>query len=60
MATRPCQPSADTKGLWQLLLPQTPFPACGAGEDAAADAKKSNRDDCRPRAGGGPVSTETQ
>ncbi len=35
MADRPCKPDADAKRLWQLLLPDTPFPACGTQEDAA-------------------------
>ena len=34
MATRPCRADADVKRIWQLLLPDTPFPACGAPEDA--------------------------
>jgi hypothetical protein len=45
MASRPCKPDADLKHLWQVLLPSTPFPACGAPEkpekpekfDSAAD-----------------------
>jgi len=36
MTGRPCKPSADVKRIWQLLLPDTPFPACGT--QAKADA----------------------
>ncbi len=38
MANRPCKPDADVKRIWQLLLPDTAFPACGTQEDAGADA----------------------
>jgi len=37
MADRPCRPNADLKRIWQLLLPETPFPACGMEENAEAD-----------------------
>ena len=39
MANRPCKPGADVKQIWQLLLPDTPFPACGTQDDKAADAR---------------------
>lgn len=29
MAGRPCNPNGDLKRLWQLLLPDAPFPQCG-------------------------------
>jgi len=32
MASRPCKPDGDLKGLWRMLL-GTPFPACGIPED---------------------------
>jgi hypothetical protein len=35
MIGRPCRPDADFERLWRMLLPGTPFPACGmpaAGE----------------------------
>jgi hypothetical protein len=41
MATRPCKPDADMKGLWRLLLPDTPFPACAPSEDTAAPTNES-------------------
>jgi hypothetical protein len=41
MANRPCRADADLKRIWQLLLPDTPFPACGAQENADADASES-------------------
>jgi hypothetical protein len=41
MAGRPCKPSADVKHIWQLLLPDTPFPACGTQEKAGADADEN-------------------
>jgi hypothetical protein len=43
MATRPCRADADVKGIWQLLLPGTPFPACGAPEDAGMAASESTK-----------------
>jgi hypothetical protein len=53
MATRPCRADADVKRIWQLLLPDTPFPACGAQENADADASESagpaTRDDAEAR-----------
>jgi hypothetical protein len=55
MANRLCRPSADLKGLWQLLLPDTPFPACGTpvdsddSADKSAEPKMELRDDSRPR-----------
>ena len=36
MATRPCRADADVKRIWQLLLPDAPFPACGAQADNTA------------------------
>jgi hypothetical protein len=36
MATRPCKPGADVKRIWQLLLPDTPFPACGTQQNTEA------------------------
>jgi hypothetical protein len=38
MASRPCNPNADLKRLWQMVLRGTPFPACGVpgNSDAAA------------------------
>jgi len=41
MANRPCRPNADLKRIWQLLLPETPFPACGVPVNADADARES-------------------
>jgi hypothetical protein len=41
MATRPCRADADVKRIWQLLLPDTPFPECGAQEDAGMAASES-------------------
>ncbi len=38
MANRPCNADADVKRIWQLLLPDTPFPACGAQDNTDADA----------------------
>jgi hypothetical protein len=32
MASRPCKPDGDLKGLWRMLL-GTPFPACGMAEE---------------------------
>jgi hypothetical protein len=33
MASRPCKPDNDLKGLWRMLL-GTPFPACGMPEES--------------------------
>jgi len=35
---RPCKPDDDMKRIWKLLLPDTPFPACGVSEGSEADA----------------------
>ena len=37
MSGRPCRPSADLKGIWQFLLPDTAFPACGTAEEAGTE-----------------------
>jgi hypothetical protein len=42
MANRPCKPDADVKRIWQWLMPDTAFPACGTQDDAAA------RDSAKP------------
>jgi len=34
MASRLCKPDADLKHIWRMLLPDTPMPACGTGDDA--------------------------
>jgi len=48
MASRPCKPDADLKGLWRTLL-GTPFPACGvASDDASAGGESAEaRQDSR-------------
>ena len=38
MTSRPCKADADVKRVWQLLLPDTPFPACGTQDNAEAGA----------------------
>jgi hypothetical protein len=40
MASRPCKPDADLKGLWRTLL-GTPFPACGVPVEDDADSGES-------------------
>jgi hypothetical protein len=35
MTGRPCKPGSDLHGLWRLLLPGTPFPACDVPENSA-------------------------
>jgi hypothetical protein len=52
MASRPCKPDADLKRLWRMLLPNTPFPACGAPENfnSAADRPENGSDDAEPNA----------
>jgi hypothetical protein len=68
MANRPCKPDADLKRLWQVLLPSTPFPACGAPEtpgktekfDSAADhAAGGEPGDAEPTAAGARPSLTT-
>jgi hypothetical protein len=39
MAGRPCKPDADFVRLWRVLMPGTPFPACGITDDSDAQAK---------------------
>jgi hypothetical protein len=41
MISRPCNPNADLKRLWQVLLPGTPFPGCGVPENSDAAARES-------------------
>jgi hypothetical protein len=43
MASRPCKPDADTKRLWQTLLPDTPMPACRTGKDASETQSERDR-----------------
>jgi hypothetical protein len=40
MTGRPCKPGSDLHGLWRLLLPGTPFPACGVADNATADTSE--------------------
>jgi hypothetical protein len=41
MTGRPCKSGSDLHGLWLLLLlPGTPFPACGMAENSAADTSE--------------------
>jgi hypothetical protein len=37
MANRPCKPDADTKRLWQMLMPGIAMPSCGTAQDDADD-----------------------
>jgi hypothetical protein len=57
MASRPCKPDADLKRLWQVLLPSTPFPACGAPEKPEKPEKFDFAAD--HTAGRGPDDAET-
>ncbi len=41
MAGRPCRPDADTKMLWQAVLPGVPFPVCGDPDSPAEVAAES-------------------
>jgi hypothetical protein len=50
MANRPCKADADLKRIWQLLLPATPFPACGVQENADADVSESAASSTRDEA----------
>ena len=39
MANRPCKPDTDVKRIWQLLMPDTAFPACGTSQAASDDGQ---------------------
>jgi hypothetical protein len=41
MADRPCRADTDVKRIWQLLLPDMPFPACGGQENADTNTRES-------------------
>jgi hypothetical protein len=41
MTYRPCKPDADLQGIWQMLLPEVPFPACGLPNAEHATRSKS-------------------
>jgi hypothetical protein len=51
MGNRPCRADADLKRIWQLLLPDTPFPACDTQENADArdSAAPPTREDAKAR-----------
>jgi hypothetical protein len=59
MTGRPCRPSADLKGIWQFLLPDTAFPACGTAEEAGPEMAPA-RDDDRPNGEAGSALGETR
>jgi hypothetical protein len=40
MTGRPCKPGSDLHGLWRLLLPGTPFPACAVAENSTEDTSE--------------------
>jgi hypothetical protein len=40
MANRPCKPDADTKRLWQMLMPGVAMPSCGTAQN---DRQKDDR-----------------
>ena len=48
MTGRPCKPSADVKHIWQLLLPDTPFPPCGTQDNLGADASERTTPQSEP------------
>jgi hypothetical protein len=52
MANRPCKPDADTKRLWQMLMPGVAMPSCGIADEADAGendkAAPSSRDTKTP------------
>jgi len=50
MPNRPCRPDADLRWIWQTLLPDTPFPTCGAATDAAKPRANEQADTPRPNA----------
>jgi hypothetical protein len=47
MAGRPCKPDADFERLWRMLLPGTPFPACGVA-DRSDSEQQIDADDHEP------------
>jgi hypothetical protein len=58
MTGRRCKPDADLKRMWRLLLPGTPFPACGVPEETDASERVASaenaRDDKAPADAGEP------
>jgi hypothetical protein len=55
MANRPCKPDADVKRIWQLLLPDTAFPACGTQGDNVAHESAAPLNETRADAETRPV-----
>jgi hypothetical protein len=52
MTNRPCKPDADLRGIWQMLLPDVPFPACGApNAEPPTDSKSTTSGDGQARRG---------
>jgi hypothetical protein len=49
MASRPCKPDADLKRIWRTILPDTPFPACGAPPQSETDADDAAEPLVEPR-----------
>jgi hypothetical protein len=49
MANRPCKPDADVKRIWQLLMPDTAFPACGTAQAAGDDGQENATPANEPR-----------
>jgi len=43
MADRPCRTDTDLKGIWRLLLPDTPLPSCEAPKIPANDKKPNEQ-----------------
>jgi hypothetical protein len=57
MASRPCKPDGDLKGLWRMLL-GTPFPVCGMPEETGVangntESGRISPSDSEPRAEAG-------
>jgi hypothetical protein len=46
MKNRPCKIDADLNGIWQMLLPDVPFPACGVpNAERLTDSKSTTSGD---------------
>ncbi|MFZ1921451.1 MAG: hypothetical protein WBD53_19950 [Xanthobacteraceae bacterium] len=59
MTGRPCRPGEDLKGLWRMLLPGTPFPACGLPDEQAQERSAAMQQDGVPTKATGAVEAKT-
>jgi hypothetical protein len=62
MANRPCNPDADTKRLWQMLMPGVAMPSCGTAQGQDQDDAGGDNDNAanKPRSKSGKSDTPEQ